>query len=104
MAVLPGELEALKARGTAEIAAEQERIRQQAEVERRRILDQAQRDMDLQVQAVRRDLTRQAAASAVAVAERLIAATITDEDQRRLMAQYVAQLGGTQAQAGATHE
>lgn len=104
MAALPGELAALKARGTAEIAAEQERIRQQAEGERRRILDQAHRDMDLQVQAATRDLTRQAATLAVGVAERRIAATITDEDQHRLMAQYVTQLAGTQAQAGATHE
>jgi F-type H+-transporting ATPase subunit b len=100
MAALPGELEALKARGSAETAAEQARIEQQAEAERQRLIEHARRDMDLQVQAARRDLTRHAAALAVEVAERRIAATITDEDQRRLVVQYVDQMTGTRAQGG----
>jgi F-type H+-transporting ATPase subunit b len=104
MAALPGELDALKARGAAETAAEQARIQQQADAERHRLLDQARRDMDLQVQAARRDLTQYAAALAVEVAERRVASAITDEDHRRLMGRYVEQLTGTRAQAGATHE
>ena len=100
MAALPGELEALKARGAAETAAEQARIAQQAEAERQRLIEHARRDMDLQVQAARRDLTRHAAALAVEVAERHIAATITDEDHRHLVVQYVGQMTGTRAQGG----
>jgi len=92
MKALPAEIDRLKARGADEIAAEQVRIREAAELERRRLMEQALRDIDLQLQAARRDLTTHAANLAVDLAEQKIAREITPADQQRLVDQYVARM------------
>jgi F-type H+-transporting ATPase subunit b len=90
MQALPADIEALKARGATEIAAEEARIRQVAETERQRLLDQARREIDLQVRAAERDLTRRAAELTVGLASDRIKRAITDEDQQRLVDRYLA--------------
>ena len=92
LAALPAELEALRAQGAEEIAAEEARIRQQADAERQRLLDQTRRDVDLQVRLARRALANHAADLAVALAKDRITATIRDEDQAHLADRYVAQV------------
>ena len=92
VAALPGELEALKVRGAEEIAAEQARITEMAEVERVRLVENARREIDLQLQAVRRDLTRHTADLSVGLAEEIVRREITGADQRRLIERYVTQM------------
>ena len=92
MAALPGELEALRAQGAQEIAAEQARIRAAAAAERDRLLEQARRDIDQQVKIAERELVSHAADLAVGLAGERIKKTITDDDQKRLADRYVQQL------------
>jgi len=92
MQALPGELEALRAQGAQEIAAEEARIRAAAAAERERLLEQARRDIDLQVRVAERQLASHAADLAVGVASERIKKNITDEDQKRLVDRYVQQL------------
>jgi F-type H+-transporting ATPase subunit b len=92
MKALPGELEALRAQGAQEIAAEEARIRAAAAAERDRLLDQARRDIDRQVKIAERELVNHAADLAVGVAAERIKKTITDDDQKRLADRYVQQL------------
>ena len=94
MQALPGELEALRAQGAQEIAAEEARIRAAAAAERDRLLEQARRDIDQHVKVAERELVNHAADLAVAVAAERIRKTITDDDQKRLADRYVQQLRG----------
>jgi F-type H+-transporting ATPase subunit b len=92
MSALPGELEALRAQGAEEIAAEEARIRAAAASERDRLLEQARREIDQQVKTAERELLRHAAELSVGVAAERIKETITDEDQKHLVDRYVQQL------------
>jgi F-type H+-transporting ATPase subunit b len=92
MQALPGELEALRAKGAQEIAAEETRIRTAAAAERDRLLEEARRDIALQAKIAERELVSHAADLAVAVATERIKNSITDDDQRRLVDRYVQQL------------
>jgi F-type H+-transporting ATPase subunit b len=92
MKALPGELEALRAQGAEEIAAEEARIRAAAAAERDRLLEQARRDIDQQVKVAERELVSHAANLAVGVAAERIRKTITDDDQKRLADRYVQRL------------
>lgn len=89
---LPGEIELLKTRGAAEIAAEDARMRQAAESERQRLLAQARREIDLHLRVAKQDLLNDAADLAVAVATERIRQTITKDDQSRLLDRYLEQL------------
>ncbi len=89
---LPAELEQLKKRGHEEVVAEEARIRQLADTERQRLLEQTRREIDLQVRLAKRDLTEHAATLAVEHATRRVQATITPEDQARLVDRYVSQV------------
>lgn len=86
---LPAELEALKARGAEEVAAEAARIRQVAEAGRQRLLDQMRREIDMQLRIARRELVRHAADLAVGVAAERITRQMTDADQARLVDEYI---------------
>jgi F-type H+-transporting ATPase subunit b len=92
MKALPGELEALRAQGAQEIAAEEARIRTAAGAERDRLLEQARRDIDHLVKVAERELVSHAADLAVGVAAERIKQTITEDDQKRLADRYVQQL------------
>jgi len=86
---LPAELEELKARGAEEAAEEGVRIRQLAEAERHRLLEQARREIELQVRLAKQSLAEHTADLAVKLASDRIAATITADDQARLIDRYV---------------
>jgi F-type H+-transporting ATPase subunit b len=90
---LPGELEALKARGAEEIAAERVRIERAAEDERQRLLEHTRREIDMRLRIARRDLIEYAATLAVDAASAKIKSAITPEDQGRLVDRYTSQLG-----------
>ena len=92
MNALPGELEALRAQGAQEIAAEETRIAAAAAAERERLLDQARREIDQRVKIAERELVSHAADLAVGVASERIKKNITNEDQKRLVDRYVQQL------------
>ena len=89
---LPRELEELRARGQAEIAAEEARIRELADAERTRLVEQARREIEQQVRMAQRALVEHAADLAVSVAETRIKREIADDDQVRLVTTYLAQV------------
>ena len=89
---LPGELDALRARGTQEIAAEEARIHAEAEAERDRLLERTRREIDLQLRVARRELVHHAADLAVGVARERIRQQITDVDQLALVDRYVSRV------------
>jgi F-type H+-transporting ATPase subunit b len=89
---LPGEIDTLKARGTEEIAAEEQRIAQAAAAERERLLEQTRREIDLQLRAARRELMEEAANLSVGIATERIKRSITTDDQLRLVDRYLEQV------------
>jgi F-type H+-transporting ATPase subunit b len=89
---LPRELEELRTRGQAEIASEEQRIRELAEAERVRLVEQASREIDQQVRMAQRALVEHAADLAVGVAEQKIRREITTDDQTRLVNAYLEQV------------
>jgi len=89
---LPAELDALRARATEEIAAEERRIQAKAEAERTRLIDDMRRDVDVRVRVARQELTEHAADLAVSLAGDRVRQTITDADQARLIDRYATQV------------
>jgi len=92
---LPAELDELRRRGADEIAAEQERLRQQAAHERDRLLEQTRREIDRRLRTARRELTALTAHLAVDVARARLAAQMTADDQGRLIDRYAAHMRAT---------
>jgi F-type H+-transporting ATPase subunit b len=97
LAALPGELEALRTAGAADVAAEEARIRAIADTERARLQEQARREIGAQLKLAEHDLTAHTASLAVAVAAKRVKATITAEDQARLVDQYLGRLAAAPA-------
>lgn len=91
---LPAELELVKQRGAEEVAAEERRIQERAEVERARLVAQVQREIAQQTRTARQSLREHAAALAVGVAEARLRETLTADEQRALADDYIARLGG----------
>jgi F-type H+-transporting ATPase subunit b len=89
---LPGEIDALRARGKAEIISEEQRITQQAVADRDRLIEQSRRDIDLQVRLAKRALTEHAADLAVQLASDRISHETTDSDHARLIVRYLEQV------------
>jgi F-type H+-transporting ATPase subunit b len=96
LAALPGEIEALKRRGAEDLVTERARIEQEAEAERRRLLEHTRREIEMRLRLAKRELLELAANLAVAVATERIKASITPQDQARLVDRYATQI----AQAG----
>ena len=92
MQALPAELEALKAQGAQDMAAEQARIAEAAAAERTRLIDQTRREIAMRLRVARRELTEHAAQLTVGVAEEQIRRSITPDDQLRLVDRYATQL------------
>jgi len=92
MKTLPAELEALGARGRADIAAEEQRIRELAATEKQRLLDQAAREIDQRVRLAKRELVEHAADLTIEVARTKIQSEITDADRSRLVDRYLSQV------------
>lgn len=93
LAALPAELEALKKRGAEDLIAERARIEQDAQAERQRLLEQTRREIDMRLRIAKRELLELGADLAVTVASQRIRASITAEDQARLVDRYASQLG-----------
>ena len=94
---LPGELETLRRRGAAEIAAEEQRIAAAAAADRDRLLEQTRREIDLQVRLAKREILEHAADLSVQLATERIKKEVTPADQERLVDRYLDQVKGNQA-------
>jgi F-type H+-transporting ATPase subunit b len=92
LAALPAEIEALKARGAEDLVAERARIEQEAQAERQRVLEHTRREIEMRLRVAKRELLELGATLAVNVAAERIKASITPEDQARLVDRYAAQL------------
>ena len=89
---LPGEIDALRARGAAEIAAEEQRITAAAVADRDRLLEQARRDIDVQTRLAKREILEHAADLSVQLATDRIRRDITPDDQARIVDRYITQV------------
>ncbi len=92
MQALPAELDALRARGREEIAAEDERIAAAAAAERERLLEQTRREIDLQLRLAKRELVEHAAQLSIQLATERVRTDITPADQDRLVDRYLDQV------------
>ena len=92
MKALPGEIDALRARGAEEIAAEEQRIAAQAAAERDRLLEQARREINVQLRLAKRELVEHAATLSVQMAGDRLQQQMTPDDQQRLVARYLDQV------------
>ena len=84
--------------------AERHNIIARAEAEAQKLLRDAESQVQVALDAAKRDLEQQAGLLAVGLAEKLIAARITDADQQRLADHYVAQVEGLAHKAGPARE
>ena len=100
MAALPAEIEALRQAGADDMVAEEARIRSIAEAERARLVEQARREIDAQLKLAERALVARTADLAVEIAATRVRATITAEDQARLVDQYIGRLAAAPAADG----
>jgi len=89
---LPGELNALRARGADEIKSEEQRIAQQAAADRDRLLEQTRREIDLQVRLAKKEILEHAANLSVQLATDRIKKEVTPADQDRLVDRYLSQV------------
>lgn len=92
MKALPAELDALRKRGTEEIAAEEERIASAAAADRARLLTQTRREIEVRLQTAQRELSEHAAGLAVDIARTRLATAMTAADHARLVDRYVEQV------------
>ena len=89
---LPGEIEALRVRGTQEIAAEEARIAGAAAAERDRLLTQTRREIDVRLKTAQRELSEHAATLALDLARQRLATDMTPADHNRLVDRYLQQV------------
>jgi F-type H+-transporting ATPase subunit b len=91
---LPGEIDALRIRGTQEIAAEEARIAAAAAAERERLITQTRREIDVRLRAAQRELSEHAASLALDLARQRLATDMTPDDHTRLVDRYLQQVKG----------
>ena len=89
---LPGELNALRARGAEDIKAEEQRIAAQAAADRERMLEQTRKEIELQVRLAKKEILDHAADLSVQLATERIRKEITPEDQARIVERYLDQV------------
>ena len=89
---LPGEVNALKARGADEIKAEEQRIAAAAAAERERLLEQTRKEIELQVRLAKKQILEHAADLSVQLATERIKKEVTTDDQARLVDRYLDQV------------
>jgi F-type H+-transporting ATPase subunit b len=92
LSALPAELDALRRRGEAELAAERGRLADATVREKAKVLDRTQREIDSQLRLARRNLTEHAAELAMTLARKRIERDITAEDQARLIDRYASEV------------
>jgi F-type H+-transporting ATPase subunit b len=86
---LPGEIEALRTRGSEEIVAEERRIGAMAAAERERLLEQTRREIDFQLRLAKRELVEFTADLAVQLAADRVQREISPDDHDRLVRRYL---------------
>jgi F-type H+-transporting ATPase subunit b len=89
---LPGEIEALRARGAQEIVAEEARIASEAATERDRLLTQTRREIEVRLRAAQRELSEHAARLALEQARQRLTTDMTPADHARLVERYIQQV------------
>jgi F-type H+-transporting ATPase subunit b len=89
---LPGEVNALRARGADEIKAEEQRIATAAAAERERLLEQTRKEIELQVRLAKKQILEHAADLSVQLATERIKKEVTTDDQARLVDRYLDQV------------
>jgi F0F1-type ATP synthase membrane subunit b/b' len=94
LARLDAEVETVRAQSKREAEAERESITRSTAEETRRLREQAQREIESAGKAARQDLRRYAAEQSVRLAEDLIRRDIGADDDKRLMNEYIGDLGG----------
>ena len=94
LAKLDAEVETVRAQAKREAAEERENIARATAEETRRLREQAQREIESAGKVARQDLRRYAAEQSVRLAEDLIRRDIGVEDDKRLMNEYIGDLGG----------
>jgi F0F1-type ATP synthase membrane subunit b/b' len=94
LARLDAEVETVRAQAKREAEAERESITRATAEETRRLREQARREIESAGKVARQDLRRYAAEQSVRLAEELIRRDIGAEDDRRLMNDYIGELGG----------
>lgn len=92
LAALPGEIEALRRRGSEEIAAEEQRIAAAAAAERDRLLEQTRREIALQLRLARRELVEHTADLAVHLAGDRLHRQISPDDHDHIVNRYLRQI------------
>jgi ATP synthase F0 subunit b len=91
---LDAEVETVRAQAKRDAEAERESITRATAEETRRLREQARREIESAGKVARQDLRRYAAEQSVRLAEELIRRDIGDEDDARLMNNYIGELGG----------
>jgi ATP synthase F0 subunit b len=91
---LSAEQAEIRAEAEREAEAESARVAARAEEEARKIAETAGREIEGALKAARADLQRFAAEKAVDLAETKIRAEMNDEDRRRMVDRYAAEIGG----------
>ena len=89
---LPGEIEALRTRGSQEIVAEEQRIAAMASAERERLLEQTRREINFQLRLAKRELVEHAANLSVQLASDRLQQQITPDDHNLLVDRYLDQV------------
>jgi ATP synthase F0 subunit b len=91
---LDEEVASVRRQSEREAAEERERIRRSTEEEARKLREQAQREIESAGKAARQELREFAAEQSVRLAEEMIRRDIKPEDDARLVALRVEELGG----------
>ncbi|MGH9879997.1 MAG: hypothetical protein ACRD6N_01075 [Pyrinomonadaceae bacterium] len=90
---LDSDVKAIREHAKAEAEAERERIKAATEAEMTKMRQQAQREIESAAKAARQELRRFAAAESARLAEQVIEKEIRTEDDKRIIAASVEQLG-----------
>jgi F-type H+-transporting ATPase subunit b len=92
LAALPAELEALTRRGQDELGAERVRMTDATAREREKLVERTRRDIDVQFRLARRALVTHTAELAMTLARARVEASVTGDDQTRLIDRYAAEV------------
>src|SRR5262245_25983781 len=87
------EIVRLKAAAAKEADEERKKILEAAQKEAERIVEQAHRDIDSEVEIARKELRKQLADQAVTRSREIIERELNDQDQKRLISDYIERLG-----------
>lgn len=91
---LEEEIAAFKSSAAQEMEVERQRLKQAAAEEAEKILQAARAQTETSVRAARLDLKNFAASQAVALAEEIIRGRLDDAGRKKLVAEFVAKVGG----------